>query len=274
MVGDPRLVYDDMGSGQTVVLIHGWSGSRQYWKRNIEQLSSQCRVLAYDQRFHGDSSRSAHGFHVFRLAMDLHELLLGAVMKEEKETKVVLVGGSMGVCVILAYLELFGEASVHSVVFVDQAPLQNRKLDWNLGSKGCFDEQTLLELQHTCRTDLRKLAQGNAQGCLAQEIPQDVQALLEKETLRCDGDSLARLMEDHTNLDWRPLLPRLTVPVLNFIGGKSGVFPRQGCEFLTQSVQNGKSSIFENSSHWLYIEEPDRFSREVLEFIGSTTNST
>ncbi len=29
-------------------------------------------------------------------------------------------------------------------------------------------------------------------------------------------------------LDWRPLLPRISVPCLNVIGGRSGVFPREG----------------------------------------------
>lgn len=32
-------------------------------------------------------------------------------------------------------------------------------------------------------------------------------------------------MADHTVLDWRPLLPRITLPCLNLVGRQSAVFP-------------------------------------------------
>lgn len=40
-----------------------------------------------------------------------------------------------------------------------------------------------------------------------------------------DPAALAALMADHTVLDWRPLLPRITLPCLNLVGRQSAVFP-------------------------------------------------
>lgn len=40
-----------------------------------------------------------------------------------------------------------------------------------------------------------------------------------------DPAALAQLMADHTSLDWRPLLPRITIPCLNLVGRQSAVFP-------------------------------------------------
>lgn len=73
-----RLAYEQHGnSGPVIVLIHGWSGSRKYFTRNIEAglAASGCQVYAYDQRFHGESDSPSHGFHVARLAADLRDFL-------------------------------------------------------------------------------------------------------------------------------------------------------------------------------------------------------
>jgi hypothetical protein len=87
-------------------------------------------------------------------------------------------------------------------VFVDQAPLQNRAPDWQLGSKGCFDAPSLARLQAALAADMRAFAAGNADCCLSLPIPDDVAALLAAETQRCDPRVLGQLMADHTALDW------------------------------------------------------------------------
>jgi hypothetical protein len=37
--------------------------------------------------------------------------------------------------------------------------------------------------------------------------------------LRCKPHALGALMADHTQLDWRPVLPLLELPCLNVVGG-------------------------------------------------------
>ena len=114
-----RLAYEVRGlGGPTVVLIHGWSGSRRYFDLNVEHLAQSCRVVLVDLRFHGDSDKPEWGFHVARLAADLNDLLsqtwIGA-------TKPALLGTSLGCAVIWSYVELYGQASVSKLIFVDQA---------------------------------------------------------------------------------------------------------------------------------------------------------
>ena len=58
-----KLAYVHAGSrtsAPVVVLIHGWSGSKAYWELNVGGLAKQCRVFAYDQRFHGESGKPRH----------------------------------------------------------------------------------------------------------------------------------------------------------------------------------------------------------------------
>lgn len=77
---------------------------------------------------------------------------------------------------------------------------------------------------------------GNLEGCATIPLPEAVVKTLHSETLRCNPHHLSELMADHTQLDWRPLLPHIGVPCLNCIGCKSGIFPLQGCEAVNQLI--------------------------------------
>eukprot|EP00775_Hariotina_reticulata_P013434 gene13434-13562_t len=258
-----KLAYQVSGSsGPVVILIHGWSGSRKYFQRNIEALSAHCRVYAYDQRFHGNSSSPSYGFHVARLAADLHDFISSL-----KLTDCTVVGTSMGCAVIWSYVELFGTQHLKQAVFVDQAPLQNRTDGWNLGSKGCYDAETLKNLQQQLMKDLGSIADGNAAGCLSLPVPAEVLQSLKEETLLCDPKALGLLMADHTGQDWRPVLPQLSIPCLNCVGGTSGVFPVEGCLKVQELAPFCCSVVFDLANHWLYLEQPEKFNNLLLEFV-------
>ena len=110
------LSYSSAGTtGPAVVLVHGWSASRQYFTLNVDALAKRCRVYAYDQRFHGESDKPAWGFSVARLAADL-KAFIDALGLEQP----VVVGTSLGCAVIWAYVELYGDDRLGKLVFVDQ----------------------------------------------------------------------------------------------------------------------------------------------------------
>ena len=246
-----------------VVLIHGWSGSRHYWDLNVRLIARHCKVVTFDLRHHGDSEKPAVGFHVARLASDLRDLLVALELNT-----VTVVGASMGASIIWSYFELFGngDGRIAKAIFVDQAPLQNLAPDWRGGSTGCYDIQSLTRLQCRVVEDFKGFARDNARFCSSPAVPEDVLAVLESETLRASNTALAALMADHTALDWRPVLPTITVPCLNMIGKKSAVFPYWGCEEVSRLLPNCRTVYFENENHWLYIEQPNRFSKVVSLF--------
>ncbi|KAJ1480155.1 Alpha/Beta hydrolase protein [Baffinella frigidus] len=245
-----------------VVLVHGWSGSSRSWGLNVTELASKgLRVVTYDQRGHGDSDKPAHGNTVARLAADLRDVL----SSRPDLQNVTLVGASMGVAVILSYLELFGFARVSKLIFVDQAPLQNRVEGWTIGSKGCYDEASLLEReQHQVREPFpddswfgesnlleSSATRGLKRGCVSESV------------VPFNSTSYRR---DHTQLDWRPLLPTLKgLPILNCVGGVSAVFPEEGCLEIGRLAPSCTSVVFANANHWLYLEEPAKFNNLVIQ---------
>ena len=94
-----------------------------------------------------------------------------------------------------------------------------------------------------------------------------IKALLKAETLKCDGRLLGLLMADHTQLDWRALLPKIKSPCLNFVGKKSKIFPWEGVAYVGEKIPMCENYVYANGGHWLYIEEPFQFAMDVLHFI-------
>jgi len=70
-----EISYLDIGEGQPMVLIHGWSQSALQWYNQIDEFSSTHRVVAIDLRGHGESSKVGYGYRLYRLAQDVKELM-------------------------------------------------------------------------------------------------------------------------------------------------------------------------------------------------------
>jgi pimeloyl-ACP methyl ester carboxylesterase len=84
--------YEDVGSGQPVVLIHGFPLSGRSWEKQIPALlEAGFRVITYDRRGFGQSSQPSVGYDYDTFAADLHKLLTELDLREA-----VIAGFSMG----------------------------------------------------------------------------------------------------------------------------------------------------------------------------------
>lgn len=90
--------------GPTVVLVHGWTEALQYWIYVIRKLSGRgFRVVAYDQRGHGESEPAAgDDYSIDRFGEDLEAVLTGCVPEGQRA---VVAGHSLGAMSIAAWAE-------------------------------------------------------------------------------------------------------------------------------------------------------------------------
>ena len=86
-----RVAYRDVGSGETLLLIHGMAGSSETWRAVIPQLSKKYRVVAPDLLGHGQSAKPRGDYSLGAFAVWLRDLL-----DELGVTRATIVGQSLG----------------------------------------------------------------------------------------------------------------------------------------------------------------------------------
>ena len=109
-----ELYYDDHGSGSPVVLIHGWPLSGASWeKQTAALLAAGYRVITYDRRGFGRSSKPAVGYDYDTFASDLDQVLNTLDLDQ-----VALVGFSMGSGEVTRYIGRYGARRIRKAVLI------------------------------------------------------------------------------------------------------------------------------------------------------------
>ena len=112
--GNIDLYYEDHGSGQPVVLIHGYPLSGASWEKQVPVLlGAGYRVITYDRRGFGKSSQPTAGYNYDTFAEDLHQLIAQLKLRD-----FALVGFSMGGGEVARYIGKYGSKDVSKAVII------------------------------------------------------------------------------------------------------------------------------------------------------------
>jgi pimeloyl-ACP methyl ester carboxylesterase len=113
-----HLYYEDHGSGQPVILMHGYPLSSSSWEKQIPALlKAGHRVIAYDRRGFGKSSQPTTGYNYDTFAEDLHKLVTQLKLRD-----FTLVGFSMGGGEVARYIGKYGSKDVSKAVIMGGVP--------------------------------------------------------------------------------------------------------------------------------------------------------
>jgi len=111
---DIDIAYTDQGTGTPVVLIHGFPLDGESWgKQRAALLEAGYRVIAYDRRGFGASTKAGSGYDYDTFAADLN-----ALIEDLDLTGAVLVGFSMGTGEIARYLSRYGSSRIAKAAFL------------------------------------------------------------------------------------------------------------------------------------------------------------
>ncbi len=109
-----ELYYEDQGAGQPVVLIHGYPLDGHSWERQTGQLlAAGHRVITYDRRGFGRSTKAGSGYDYDTFAADLNTLMETLDLRD-----VVLVGFSMGTGELARYVSRYGSERLAKLAFL------------------------------------------------------------------------------------------------------------------------------------------------------------
>jgi non-heme chloroperoxidase len=267
-----ELRYAEAGHGRPVVLVHGWCQSAASWQHQVDGLAGRFRVIAYDQRGHGQSGKPAHGHTVHRLAADLHDLLTGLGLD-----RVVLAGHSMGCSVTWAYLELFGADRLAGLVIADGAPCLTGRPGW--GEQARADAGALFTAEDVTTAcdaltgpgDPAAAARDVIDSMLTPSASAELREWLTRQSLLAPRAFAAKLLCNHAHQDWRDLIPRITLPTL-VIGGRASLIPWAAATWTARQIPRARLEIFdagEGGQHFTFLENPAKFNQLLVGFIAS-----
>src|SRR5579863_840389 len=115
---DIELYYEDHGSGQPTVLIHGYPLSGASWEKQVPALlDAGYRVITYDRRGFGKSSQPTAGYNYDTFTEDLHKLVTQLKLRD-----FTLVGFSMGGGEVARYVGKYGSKGVSKAVIISGVP--------------------------------------------------------------------------------------------------------------------------------------------------------
>src|SRR2546428_728542 len=116
--GNIDLYYEDHGTGKPIVLIHGYPLNGASWEKQVSALlGAGYRVITYDRRGFGQSSKPTTGYNYDTFAEDLRKLVTQLSLRD-----FTLAGFSMGGGEVARYMGRYGSKDVSKAIFISSVP--------------------------------------------------------------------------------------------------------------------------------------------------------
>src|ERR1700735_251230 len=264
---DIELYYEDHGSGQPVVLIHGYPLSGASWEKQLPVLlKAGYRVITYDRRGFGKSSQPATGYNYDTFAEDLHQLVTQLKLHD-----FTLVGFSMGGGEVARYLGKYGSSGVSKAVIISGVPPYLLKTADNPES---VDGGVFAGIQKAVAADRYAFFTGffqnfyNTDLLLGKRVSeQAVQASWNVAATASATASLACVPAWHEVS--REELTRVDVPTLVIHGDADRILPIGASGNRTAKLINGaRLVVVKDGPHCITWTHADEVNRELVNFLG------
>ena len=264
---DIDLYYEDHGSGQPVVLIHGYPLSGASWERQVPVLLSEGhRVITYDRRGFGKSSQPTTGYNYDTFAEDLRKLITHLDLHDFS-----LVGFSMGGGEVARYIGKYGSKGVHKAVVISGIPPFLLKTPENSEGidKGVFEgiEKAVTADRYAFFTEFFKNFYNTDLLLNKRVTEQAVQASWNLAAGSSATASLACVATWHE--DFREDLSAVDVPTLVIHGDADRILPIAAAGSRTAKLIKGaRLLVVKDGPHCITWTHAEQVNSELLDFLG------
>jgi non-heme chloroperoxidase len=263
-----ELHFEDHGSGDPIVLIHGYPLDGHSWERQKREfLAHGFRVISYDRRGFGRSSQPTVGYDYDTFAADLKTLIEHLDLND-----VVLVGFSMGTGEVTRYLGRYGSRRVRKAALLGAIPPFLRKTDDN--PEG-VDEAVFEGIKAAIAEDRYAYFKDfldsfyNVDKLAPKRISE--QAWQASFSVAAGASPFATYAcVDPWLTDFRGDLPKIDVPVLIMHGTEDRILPFEATAArLPALISDAKLVPVEGGPHNIGWTYPDEVNGALLEFVGA-----
>jgi non-heme chloroperoxidase len=234
----------------SILFIPGWTMPAWIWEKQIQYFSKDYRVVAMDPRSQGESSQTSEGLYPAVRAQDIK-----AVVEKLHMAPVVLVGWSMAVTEIAAYISQFGTEGLVGIVLVDgyAGGTEPEKAVATLGIlKSVLEDRPNFGPQF-----IRKVLFKKPQ-------PEDyIDGLIRASEITKTDAAVALLVGLHST-DYSPAFVKNDKPML--ICAANSIFTAQMAD-LHRRIPQARYEIFDDAGHALFVDDPDKFNALLEDFL-------
>jgi non-heme chloroperoxidase len=247
------------GDGPVLVFIPGWSTGADIWRRQIDRFAPTHRVIAFDPRSQGESTKTTSGNTPETRAQDLHALLDHLSVREP-----VLIGWSQGVQDIAAYVERYGTKELAGIVLVDAAvsdgadgmAARSEETGAQFKMFAVYQAHQNEYLHGMMRAIISKPQSDNAiEGLVntGMKTPPDV--------------GVGMLVADMFGVNRTPALKKIECPTLIIASAKSFELSRQ--QAAGNQIPHARLEKVDDTAHAVFLDQPDRFDELVRNFAAT-----
>ena len=263
-----QLHYEDHGSGQPIVLIHGWPLSHRMWEGQIHAfVAAGFRVIAYDRRGFGDSDRPATGYDYDTFAADLQALITTLDLKN-----VILAGFSMGGGEVARYLGTYGSERIAKAMFLGAVPpFLLKTADNPNGAPMELFEGMMAGVKADRAAFLATFLQGFFNYDPADTtFPVDAIAFAKWIAYNASAVGTAECILAFGTTDFRADLKKITIPTLVVHGSADQILPIDISGKLTAAMIPGAQLIvIDGAPHGMTVTHGPQLTAAMLEFARS-----
>src|SRR5580700_243997 len=234
----------------SILFVPGWTMPAWIWQKQIDYFSRDYRVVAMDPRSQGDSSQTNDGLYPAARARDIK-----AVVDQLHLAPVVIVGWSMAVVEIMAYVDQFGTGDFAGFVLVDN----------DAGGRAARDDEQDFGLLKGLLEDREKATNGFVRN-LNFKKPQAEEYLhrVVQASLRTPTNTAVALLVGYFVSDYRSVLPKIDKP--SVVCAAKSTYMSTIAEMQKQ-IRGSQLEVFEGAGHALFVDDADQFNSMLEEFL-------
>jgi non-heme chloroperoxidase len=251
------LSYVEQGdaSGVPLLLLHGVTDSWRSFELVLPHLPNSVRAFALTQRGHGDSSRPAAGYRFKDFSSDV-----AAFMDAVGIDAAVVAGHSMG-SVIAQRFAIDKPDRVRQLVLIDSFAVMRG----NPGVREIWDFVSSTPGDSVDEAFVREFQQST----LAQPVPPEFFEAVVRESLKVPLFVWRAVFQGFLEEDNSDELSKIKNPTLIVWGDQDTFCTRSDQQTLTDAIRDSRLIVYHGAGHAPHWEEPERFARDLNEFIRS-----
>jgi non-heme chloroperoxidase len=258
---DLNIYYREAGSGTPIVIIPGWTAASEHFLKQIAYFSDRYRVISYDPRSQGDSSKTWENNNYTQHGEDLKAFMDALELKD-----VILMGHSAGCADAYAYFRAYGTDNVKAFICIDSnfKAVSETEGEWGdpftyEGTKGFFNI-----LIYNRKEWIRPFIESMLVNPVSEEVnwfyeqliktPDPVALLLMADVMMIDYTEEAKMIADK-------------IPVLNVVAESPG-WSDEAEAWFKNNAPKTEVVVMKGVKHFLFWEFADEFHAILDEFLA------